>query len=180
MPRKIVPMLMGFASLIAAGGVGRASTLQWSLVDVAFNDGTPVTGTFTYDSDTGLYTDWSITVAAQGAFSDFVYDPADSTAQTCCDDAISLTSNDMSRSFNLDYNSAADPTDPLQSSDGNESGMSSIRFAVAGSEIQLVVPDVTGTPEPGSLSLLGAGLLLFFVSRRRTIAALLKQRAVID
>lgn len=173
MPRKVVHVLMGFASLMAAGGVARAATLQWSLVDVAFQDLTLVTGTFTYDTGLGLYTDWSIMVSAGSGFTDFTYNPTDSTADACCDDAISLTSNDMTRTLDIDFNSASDASQPSQPANGDESGMSSIRFVADDSGIQLVVPDTTGTPEPGSLSLLGAGLLLFFVSRRR-------QRPMID
>lgn len=69
-------MLVTSAFVIAQTGL--ASTVNWSLNNVAFNDGATASGTFDWDATSQSVSNWNISVTS-GTLSAFTYTPADST-----------------------------------------------------------------------------------------------------
>ncbi|MFO1284623.1 MAG: hypothetical protein U1F51_19550 [Burkholderiales bacterium] len=57
-----------------------AALHHWNLTGVAFDDGTPVTGSFTFDDATGTVVMWNVTVQAGAQYLPFTYMPGDSVA----------------------------------------------------------------------------------------------------
>jgi hypothetical protein len=69
-----VGMLLLGAAFIALPS--NASTIDWTLTNVTFNDGGTASGTFESDSTTGFVTAFDITTAAGSTLGGFVYDSA--------------------------------------------------------------------------------------------------------
>lgn len=70
----VMTRVLGAAALaMAAAAPALASPLVWTLTDVHFDDDTTATGTFTYDADTGLISDWSITISGGSVLPGFTY-----------------------------------------------------------------------------------------------------------
>ncbi len=70
----VMTRVLGAAALaMAAAAPALASPLVWTLTDVHFDDDATASGTFTYDADTGLISDWSITISGSSVLPDFTY-----------------------------------------------------------------------------------------------------------
>ena len=65
---KISRVVSLFALLMTAiamfAQTAQADPIVWTLEDLVFNDGTMVTGSFTYDAGTNTYSNWNISVNA--------------------------------------------------------------------------------------------------------------------
>jgi hypothetical protein len=57
----------------------QAAVVTWTLEGVTFDDGTEVTGTFDYDADTDVYSNWNLQTQT-GFIAGFNYNPGNSTA----------------------------------------------------------------------------------------------------
>ncbi len=70
-PTKLNKILgASLLALACSGTVSHAITMQWTIGNAFMNDGTPVTGSFTYDSVADAYSDINI-VTATGTFATF-------------------------------------------------------------------------------------------------------------
>src|SRR5205085_2592644 len=149
--------LLSALVLAASVDVAHAAPLLWNLQGVTFDDGATAMGTFTpFDSSNG-YTDWSIVTSAEGHFAALTFTPSMSTVASCCDDDLQLTSKDGTRVFDLNFNDSK-ITGPSPQTVGGSEQIPDSRRRVSSGEIVLAA-QVASVPEPGSLLLLGAGLL---------------------
>jgi hypothetical protein len=76
---------MALATVVAAGAAAfvapsaSASTINWTLQGVAFDDGGTAFGTFSTDSTNGNVTAWNITTTAGSALSGYLYNSTNSS-----------------------------------------------------------------------------------------------------
>lgn len=74
-------LVAGVLVLFAAfAGNAPAALHHWQLSGAAFDDGTPITGTFTYDDASGSIVMWNVSVQGGAAYLPFTYMPGDSVA----------------------------------------------------------------------------------------------------
>jgi hypothetical protein len=149
----------------------RANPILWTLEGVTFSDGATASGFFTYDADTGIYSQtFSLSVTAGNAPA-FTYTGADailggvSTQPQAFDEA-------YPRSFDFTLTSALTDAggivpllaDPDLSFDcvGLDACIPSEQRGVTGGEV------VAGSaaPEPGTFPLLGIGGVALFIAAR--------------
>ena len=71
--------LVLLTSAFLSAHTGTASTVNWSLDDVAFGDGATASGNFDWDAASQSISNWNINVTS-GVLSAFTYSPVDSTA----------------------------------------------------------------------------------------------------
>lgn len=166
LPGRVLWTAAGMLCLHIAGGMAMAGALEWNLSDVIYGSGGMATGSFVYNTDLGRYTDWSVSVTASTPFTAFLYTPATSTAQPCCDDAIQLISKDGSRVFDLFFTSAADSADSPQSAGGSERMNNVPRFTTLDGNAEIVLAVPGPVPEPGSMGLLALGGFVVAALRR--------------
>jgi hypothetical protein len=151
-----------------------ATSIDWTLGGVTFDDGATASGTFTYDASTGTYIDWNISVTDGPTFLAYNYLPGVDggfvgNPDPLAADFVAFTTNPSSgRYLRLWFDS------PLTDAGGI------INLAIDGSGFDCYNPDpirfitggnVTGTsaavPEPSTLLLLGAGLGGLALLRRK-------------
>ena len=157
-----------FAAYLAVGSTA-AWAITWELVGASFDDLTPVSGTFDYDSATDTYSNWDISVEAGSFLPAYIYSPSldggfAGSAGASAVDFVAFPADPASgRYIRFSF------LDPLTDAGGvitlGSSGesfecdnCSQSRNIVAGSVSTVV-------PEPGTLVLYGLGLALS--SRRR-------------
>jgi hypothetical protein len=157
-----------------------ASLLTWTLNNVTFNDGGTSVGSFVYDADTNLFSNFNISVAGGDItlFPPFMYSPATSFLRPPLDATdLSLTSNDLQRTLFMMFEQ------PLTNAGGsilvqNPAGLggdaefsgTSPPFGHRGFTAGTVdAPNAPTIPEPSTLTLFGSGILamLGYVWRRR-------------
>jgi hypothetical protein len=160
-------------ALVAGAAVmafpANASTISWSLSNVAFNDTRTATGNFTFDTSTHNLTTWNITTSNGPAFSGFTYTPITSTVGIVTDQVFALESSNSELYFtfmtSLGTASAADYLATSISQPYEFSG-SQIRFVEAGSYI--TSDTASATPLPAALPLFATGLgVMGWLARRR-------------
>lgn len=167
-------ILAGFSALILSTAAN-ATPIEWTLNDVVFDDGTAVTGSFVYDADTNSWLAWSISVL-DGTLSAFTYENSSSQTNGANRSGMGFmfVETGYSRYINLNFDGLmtdAGGTLWLELRDVFNGGFNRgswecgncqpVRWIAGGS--------VSSVPEPGTLLLLGAGLL-GIGARRRMIA----------
>lgn len=78
MKRAILAVALALLATWAGGA--SAGLHYWNLSGAAFDDGTPITGSFTYDDATGSIVMWNVSVQVGVTFLPFTYMPGDSVA----------------------------------------------------------------------------------------------------
>ena len=73
---KAIIILALIGSCLASG-----SPISWTLSGVTFNDGGSASGSFLYDANTDMFTNWNVSVTAGSALGAFSYTPADSVVR---------------------------------------------------------------------------------------------------
>ena len=160
----ICKVLLGLTAALAVAPISFASTVTWNLSNVKFSDTGTASGSFNWNVDTNTLSNWNISVNS-GVFSALTYTPTDSTAgsyfqQAGYQNELLFSLNGSTRQLRLTPLSAltdSGGTVPINlNTFGNGSGSvecfncSPYRDVVSGSF-------VSGTPEPGSMALLGIG-----------------------
>ena len=166
---------LGFFSLSA-----QAMSIQWTLKDALFDDGTSLTGSFFFDADTNTYSSINILTLA-GTLTGRTYDTLTPIAQSATKldllfDAAAggFTGDDRLLLLFVSALTNAGGTVDLSTAVGTRtregtcanatcSGTLPTRFLTAGSVM-------TALPEPGTLSLLAIGLAGIAWVRRRKVA----------
>jgi hypothetical protein len=162
-------------SALAAAPFSFASTVTWNLSNVTFSDAATASGSFDLNADTNTVSNWNISVTA-GVLSAFTYTPSNSTAGSYFQVAgyekeLLFMMNGTTRQLRLTPLTTltnAGGTVPINlNTFGNGSGSvecyncAPYREVVSGTLM-------TGTPEPGALSLLGFGVAVVgLVARKR-------------
>jgi hypothetical protein len=160
--RLIGSGLLSAVMLATFSNLASAAPLTWSLQDVTFGDGATATGSFApYSSG---YSSWSITTSAEGSFTAFTFTPGTSTAASCCDDDLQLTSNDGTRILNLEFNDSTSGGASPQNVAGTETIPDDERRVTSG---EMILTGQQSVPEPGSLLLFTAGGLVLFLQKLR-------------
>ena len=160
------------AALLVFSTVAQADTLTWTLTGVRFDDGGTANGTFTFDSDTNSILNWNLTTTAGGTLGAFSYNSGDggsafSNGAGSNDFFFDDAANDRYMRLNTLSGLTGPGTVGLgggQFGEGYEcTNCGNVRFIVDG--------EVTSTPEPGSLALLGSGLVGLAGGLRRKLMA---------
>ena len=158
-----------------------ASTVTWNLSDVTFSDGATATGSFQFDADNNTFGSWNIDVTA-GVLSAFTYtnansSPFDGVQEPGYQPTFFFSQNGSTRELRMTPLTALTDTGGTVAINLNTWGggsgsvecanCSPYRDIVSGS---LTTGDVGGVPEPGSMGLLGIGLVSasIFGSRWKT------------
>jgi hypothetical protein len=64
-------------STVLAASTAFATPVNWTVTGATFNDGTSLTGSFTYDADTNTYSNWNL-VSSTGTVAEHTYTPVNS------------------------------------------------------------------------------------------------------
>lgn len=160
------------------GGVAHATLVFWTLQNDVFNDGGTAVGSFLYDADTNTYSSWSISVSGGNTvnFPPFTYTPGNSIfAGAHTPDTFGL--QDPSQFIN--GNPAQDRilvfffnSGPILTNAGGTvpfSGIECFQCGPSRNQSGSVLGGPVPTPEPGTATLLGAGILLMAVGRLRLL-----------
>ena len=160
-----------------------ASTIDWTLSGVTFDDGGTATGTFSIDSATGLLTAYDITTTTGATLSGSVYDSTTSSisCQNCfLSNSFILNRTDLSFAISLSFNN------PLITPGASllillaPSDFPSGSWECAGASCDLIRVAVSGeatsaTPLPAALPLFATGIgalgLLGWRRKRRQLSA---------
>lgn len=177
--------LLLLTSALVVAQIGSASTVNWSLNAITFNDGATATGTFDWDADSQTLSNWNISTTS-GTLSAFTYTPADSTAGAYYQVAgyekeYLFMANGSTRQLRLTpvsaLTDAGGMVDVNLNTWGGGSGSvecfncSPYRPVVSGAfTTDATAPE--GTPEPPSAGMLGCGLIgsVIFVRMRQNRA----------
>jgi len=186
-----VVMLLSAAAL-AAPRVAEAAPLPWTLSGVTFEDGGKASGTFDFDAVTGAYSDVAIATTAGSSFAGATYSaalpsPISAPGQRIAVTTAALTDYTGAPALLLAFDqrlTGTGGTVPLtaSASDGGSclnSGCTNIgldRDVSAGSvtaaaPVGVLASVPASVPEPGSLWVLGGGVLGLGLVRRRRKAA---------
>jgi hypothetical protein len=149
--------------------VANASSVVFTLESVHFEDGGTAYGSFTYDTDSGLFADVSITTSAGTILDGAFFDAAACTNAGCSpDDGIQAWKSGFStiqRSLFLLFDGPmtnADGTLHLVPSSSGEielNGIETLRLVVSGS--------ITAVPIPAAMWLFSMSLMLLGCMKRR-------------
>ena len=147
-----------------------ASTVTWNLSDVTFSDGASATGNFQFDADSNTFSSWNINVTA-GALSAFTYtnansSPFDGVQASGYQPTFFFSQNGSTRQLRITPLTALTDAGGTVAINLNTWGGGSgsvecdnctpYRNIVSGS---LTTDSLGGVPEPGSMGLLGIGLV---------------------
>ena len=161
--------LLLLTSALVMAQTGFSSTATWNLNDVTFSDAATASGSFDWNADSQTLSNWDISVTS-GALSAFTYTPADSTAgsyfqETGYENELMFMADGSTRQLRLTpltaLTDAGGTVDINLNTFGGGSGSvecfncSPYRPVVSGS----FSAQVANTPEPGSMGLLGFGLV---------------------
>jgi len=165
-------------SALAVAPISSASIVTWNLSNVTFSDAATASGSFDLNADTNGVSNWNISVTA-GVLSAFTYTPSNSTAGSYFqvagyENELLFMMNGTTRQLRLTPLSTltnAGGTVPINlNTFGNGSGSvecyncAPYREVVSGTLM-------TGTPEPGAMSLLGLGAAVVgLVTWKRRVA----------
>lgn len=153
-----------------------ASTVDWSLSNIAFSDSAAASGTFSFDAASQTVSNWNISVTS-GALPAFTYTPADSTAGSYFQ--VSGYQNELLFMVNgSNRQLRMTPLTALTDAGGSVSinlntfgnGSGSVECVNCAPYREIVSGVLTTSPEPGSVGLLGfgfAGLGLLLQKRRK-------------
>jgi hypothetical protein len=189
---KLKTAILGSISaltLIAAAASANAGTTFWSLSGVTFDDGATATGTFAYDTVTGLVTAAHITTTG-GVLTGYTYDSTDSDVGNNffqINSFYAVEIPDLTRDIELAFAAplSAGGVDNLLV--GNTSDLSApgsyecndciiVRQIVSGKAVESrdhVITDGPGVPEPATWAMMitGFGLAGAALRRRGLVAA---------
>ena len=174
-------------AFLTLAGIVNATPVTWYLHDVHFGQlgGTPgyAFGSFTYNADTMLLTNWSITTPMWGTALPFTYTPLHETQVVTSGSAIEIWEDDVSYILRLRFDS------PLTNSgittritpdlfgmlSGPEASLEFVHGQFGGSGVRYIdsgfvsTQGPSTTPEPFSIALVGAGVALCLYRKRRTL-----------
>ena len=163
-------------------GVVQAAPVVWTMSGVTFDDGGTATGSLTYDADSNVYSDWSIsvsggTLAAPGGLPDMTYAVGNAQISNAAATGLLLIDFNVGRVLRMNWSGAltnGGGTSFLATGDFNfatgayECGnfnCSPVRTMTSGVLVGGTVP------EPSTLLLAGAALLGVATGRRRRPAS---------
>src|SRR4051812_46204491 len=174
---KLVKLFFLSLTILALSSVSFADNVTWTLNNVTFSDGGTATGSFTYNADNNTFANWNIITSANGPFG-ANYNPGTGGVFTLAfgnplDTIIfnvgllQFRITPLSQLTNAGGNIALNLNTAGNGSGGIECfNCSPVRLIVSGD-----LSAASETPEPGSIALLGTGLLGLGGSLRRKFMA---------
>lgn len=158
-------------------GTANAIPVQWNLNNIAFDDGTSVTGSYFYDADLNAWSDWDITVE-NGSLSAFTYTNLNSQTNGANQSALGFLYVDNAFSRYINFNFLGEMTNlggtidlelasgftNFQTGSWECDNCSTYRWITSGSVSS------NSVPEPSIIMLLSLGLVGIGISRKKRSA----------
>lgn len=172
--KKIRAATLLITSALAIAPLSFGASVTWYLNDVAFSDGATASGNFIWDADTQTLSDWDISTTA-GVLPGFTYTPTDSSGGNYYQGVSGYQSQFL---FMADSSTRLLGMTPVAAlTDAGGTVDIDLRSGAGGRECYNCAPyrnivsgafqTASAVPEPGSLTLLGLGLLAIGVVRAK-------------
>jgi hypothetical protein len=157
-------ILLAVAGLIAALP-GQANSVYWKLNDVAFSDGGVASGTFFYDAGTNVYSGVNISTTLGSVMAANTY----TNPVNGWDSALVLNNGGswLALVFGSALTDAGTAVAVLAAAEFELANDSFVDWRIARSGSLVDPPPPSSVPEPGTLVLVGIGLVSIAVARRR-------------
>lgn len=188
MPHKTKNLLL---LILTLAPISFGSPVSWNLSDVTFSDGARATGSFQFDADSNTFGSWKINVTA-GVLSAFIYtnansSPFDGVQASGYQPTFFFSQNGSTRELRITPLTALTDAGGTVAINLNTWGGGSgsvecvdctpYRNIVSGS---LTTDSLNGVPEPGSMGLLGIGLVSFSIFAGRWKSRVTKYRRAVS